>query len=479
MNLQEKHKTTWLIILFFIAILIGMTFLKYGVVKESLMAVACLGMGGIFTTAYYFLIKNDFVKMVAIIWTTGAIAMLYSIIVGGSSTAFVALFAVLGVSANYFSIKYISWAMYPLCGLAMLVAVFYPAAIEEGAAASVRTAVSKVLILAFSTYILGKSTRDAEAMVERAQDMLGTIQAKTDTTREAARVLGDAVERNNRIVETVADSSSHVKESADQINLAMDNLMTGITNITENIYQAVEGIIRNEEIARTLDESFENVAISVDKSSKGADQVKGDLLAMSAEVEAAQQVTQELMKRMSSIYSILDEINGIASQTNLLSLNASIEAARAGEQGRGFAVVAGEIRALSEQSARASGNIQSILMELNEVAGRVSERIETGSRLSKESVKEMEDMLSLLGEIEETTKAAGAVMEEEHSIIRSVRKEVDGISMEMNNLVAIGEENSAMVTNINETITEQNNSMGELREQMGRVSELSEKLEQS
>lgn len=475
--MQKNHKTNLIIILVYVVVLIGFTVLKYKINHNTLMAVICLVSAGILATIFYFFVKSDFAKAMATMWTIGIAALTYSVLVGGSSTAVVALYVILAMAGSYFITKYIYVAIFPICGYMLVLAMINPVYIEGSSEASIAGALAKTVLLAFVTYIMGLTTKRGEAMVLEAKEMLEKIKVQSKTTTEVAAVLNGAVVDSNTLMGVVSEHAGSVKESADQINSAMDSMMAGITNINDNVYNAVNAIMRNQEIAHTLDESFDKVANSVKKGNDGAENVKQELREMSVEVEGALTVTEELMTRMSSIHSILDEINGIATQTNLLSLNASIEAARAGEHGRGFAVVAGEIRALSEGSARAAGNIQKILLELIEVANKVSDKIAVGAKAAGEGVAEMDGMIALLNEINLTTEEAGKIMEEEHDIIKKVSKDIDGISSEMNNLVAVGEENSAMVFTINETIAQQNASVKELQNQMQKVNDLSIELE--
>ncbi len=477
--MRKNHRENWIIIMLCTVLLIILTFLKYEININTLKACICMISSGVVVTILYIFMKNDYMKAVGMMWVVGVGALTYSVLVGGSAAPVNALYVVLAMATSYFVKKYIYVAMFPLCGYMLILSFINPRFIEGMPNSTVIGAITKTVLLIVSTWILGRTIKRVEAMVSEMNIMIEKIKNQGVITMEIADELNGAVETSTGYMKTVTEDAGSVKESADQINTAMDSMMGGITNINESVYSAVQAINRNKEIAELLGKSFENVGESVKKGNNEAVEVKKEITEMSQEVSGALSVTDDLMNRMNSINSILDEINGIASQTNLLSLNASIEAARAGEHGRGFAVVADEIRALSEDSVRASGNIQKILLELRQVAEQVSGKITTGAHSAEIGVVEVDKLIKLLDEINLTTKEAGSVMNEEHLIIKEVNENIENISSEMNNLVAVGEENSAMVVSINDTIQNQSDSVKDLGNQLKQVNELSGKLKNS
>jgi methyl-accepting chemotaxis protein len=124
----------------------------------------------------------------------------------------------------------------------------------------------------------------------------------------------------------------------------------------------------------------------------------------------------ELSKAATRIGDVVELINTIAGQTNLLALNATIEAARAGEAGRGFAVVASEVKALAEQTAKATGEI-----------GQQITGIQAATQESVNAIKEISGTIEKLSEISSTIAAAveeqGAATQE---ISRNVQKAAQG-----------------------------------------------------
>jgi methyl-accepting chemotaxis protein len=135
----------------------------------------------------------------------------------------------------------------------------------------------------------------------------------------------------------------------------------------------------------------------------------------------------ELSRASSRIGDVVELINTIAGQTNLLALNATIEAARAGDAGRGFAVVASEVKALAEQTARATGDI-----------GQQITGIQAATQESVGAIKEISTTIERLSEISSTIAAAveeqGAATQE---IARNVQRAAVGTQQVSSNIVDV------------------------------------------
>jgi methyl-accepting chemotaxis protein len=135
----------------------------------------------------------------------------------------------------------------------------------------------------------------------------------------------------------------------------------------------------------------------------------------------------ELSKAASRIGDVVELINTIAGQTNLLALNATIEAARAGEAGRGFAVVAAEVKALAEQTAKATGEIS------QQISG-----IQAATQDSVGAIKEIGDTIGRMSEISSTIAAAveeqGAATQE---ISRNIQHAAQGTSQVSANITDV------------------------------------------
>lgn len=250
------------------------------------------------------------------------------------------------------------------------------------------------------------------------------------------------------------------------------------SHVVEQTEETLHLVQENSKVANgisvNLNANIQKSMSAVHELAEGSSSVKTAAGQMGQVVEDTTNATISVMDK---ITSVLGEINSIASQTNLLSLNASIEAARAGEHGRGFAVVADEIRSLSEESTKAAGNIQEILSWLTDATQKVAKSITAGADEAASSVELIRGLLPYFERINSSTEEANSIVAEEYEIIEHVKNHFSNIQDEIETLVATSEENSATIQNITDTISSQNASIEHLSSEIDGISSLSTDLE--
>jgi methyl-accepting chemotaxis protein len=223
-----------------------------------------------------------------------------------------------------------------------------------------------------------------------------------------------------QIVETVSSASSRLEVSAGDLSASAERaegLATTVATASEKASSNVQSVASaTEEMASSVNEISRQVQESARIAGDAVDQARNTTERVS-----------ELSKAATRIGDVVELINTIAGQTNLLALNATIEAARAGEAGRGFAVVASEVKALAEQTAKATGEI-----------GQQITGIQAATQDSVNAIREISITIEKLSEISSTIAAAveeqGAATQE---ISRNVQQAAQGTQQVSSNITDV------------------------------------------
>jgi methyl-accepting chemotaxis protein len=244
---------------------------------------------------------------------------------------------------------------------------------------------------------------DAEAKIERGRWV-------DSITRNFENVIGE-------IVQTVSSASTQLEASADTLSSTASRAQEVTTTVASASEEASTNVQSVASATEQLSSSVTEISRQVQESARMATGAVGQARTTNDRVS-------ELSKAAGRIGDVVELINTIAGQTNLLALNATIEAARAGEAGRGFAVVASEVKALAEQTAKATGEIS---QQITGIQGATQESVN--------AIKEISGTIERLAEISSTIAAAveeqGAATQE---ISRNVQQAARGTQQVSSNI---------------------------------------------
>ncbi|PEC80054.1 methyl-accepting chemotaxis protein [Bacillus cereus] len=257
---------------------------------------------------------------------------------------------------------------------------------------------------------VGELTKHFNDMVEQMNEMVSKIKNSVSTVQQSTNSLHYLTN------ETVA-ASREVSGAMDDVSGGASTLANGVDEVSAQLENMAESV---EQMNSSVGE-IKGVAGKAEEASKQGLNTMRNLIRTrgqsSSIVVHTEEASDKLEQRVGSIQNVVELIKGISDQTNLLALNASIEAARAGEQGKGFAVVAEEVRKLAEQSKEATGEITTMIGDVQVEVKRV---VEVVSKLK--DIADVQNKVTTEAEIEFRT-----IMSVVNTISTSVEKIVEGV----------------------------------------------------
>ncbi|MBR1471844.1 MAG: methyl-accepting chemotaxis protein [Lachnospiraceae bacterium] len=333
----------------------------------------------------------------------------------------------------------------------------------------------------------GDLSMSVDPMLVARKDELGIIAAGVSNLEGK---LKDVISRSQTAAgeldhqsRDLADSASQASQASDQVTDAVTEISKGAVAQAESVESAVgdtdeigKNIENITEDVREMDNYAEEMKEACDKAMDSLEKLIKHSEEVTASVKDIGDTITSTNESAKTISEFTQAITDIATQTNLLSLNASIEAARAGDAGRGFAVVADEIRQLADQSSDSADKIKgiveklladsassvSVLEKLNESFGVQAEQLDSTK----------ENMVTMSGNVTHVKDTSSHIT----GRIASLNDAKNGLMEIISDLSAISEENAASTEETNASMEELNATFTIISEAAGRLQGLSNEL---
>lgn len=304
----------------------------------------------------------------------------------------------------------------------------------------------------------GAARGDLTVRAEVTADVLGAVADSFNLTIRSLRDIVSQVKRAAAAVNNAALQNEDFARSlsADALRQAeeISNSLNSIQEMTDSIQEVASNAREAANVTAQATEAAARGEEAVDRTVSGILEIRETVAETTRKVKRLAESSQEISK-------IVALISQIASRTNLLALNASIEAARAGESGRGFAIVADEVRQLADRAAKASKEIEQIVLQIQSETGNVMTAMEEGTQLVIEGTRRAEQAKNSLDEIievsrridelvraifqatvqqTETSRSVAQVMQSVELTANETSKEAQKVAASLQQLVSIARE---------------------------------------
>lgn len=307
-------------------------------------------------------------------------------------------------------------------------------------------------------------------MSQSLKDIIHKVYTMSQEIESSTKVVTESVTENT-------DSSTRISEAIEEMSSRMSDQKSESDNAMHSVYEM-------EAISARITQNADRISSSADQSMKMAEKGNNNINEYVVQLSNVNKVMADVANVAAKLSNstkemniILNSITEIASQTNLLSLNASIEAARAGDAGRGFAVVASEIRKLAEDSHSSASRIGEIIKEVQADTGNMSVKMSEGLEQLKKGNEIARITSESFGEIKNGTTIVNDDIKDILTQIEELSGTIENVAGNMKLIDQKTKENVTVTADIAVTVTQQTANLEEVAAMSSVLSESASELE--
>ena len=317
---------------------------------------------------------------------------------------------------------------------------------------------------------VGQMAMGINSFMEQLQALVRTLKQESEELMASAEKVREGLDESSENANNVSATMEEMSASMEEISATLENIVNSNDDVTKEI--ASVGTQVNDGV--NLVAQIQERADRMQRSTKESKESTGQIL---EEIRFTLQDAVNESRSVGKIQELTGEILNIASQTNLLSLNASIEAARAGEAGRGFAVVADEIRGLADNSRETASNIQEI-SEL--VIGAVDKLASSAEKMihfiDDKVMTDYDGFVEVVDQYKQDAENVNIILDEISKNTGSISETMKVVNVGINDISTAVDENARGVVDVAESVVALVGELDQIHDATTRNEEISLQL---
>lgn len=317
---------------------------------------------------------------------------------------------------------------------------------------------------------IGQMAEGVNNFIEQLQLIMRKLKTESENLRNSAVTVNNEVGTSNENAGSVSAAMEEMAASMEEISATLGQIASGSDAVMTEIQQmnnyVQDGVRLVRDITNRADEMHRNTLQSKEETAGNVERIRESLnvaLEDSRSVERINELTQDIL--------------GISSQTNLLSLNASIEAARAGDAGRGFAVVADEIRGLADSSAATASNIQSISAMVTEAVERLAKNAEAMLKfIDSKVMKDYDTFVEVVDQYQQDAESVNDILNEFAGNAGEIEETMKAMNTGIGDISAAVDESAKGVTSVADSAVSLVDAMNQIQAETENSKNISQML---
>ncbi|MDO5293452.1 MAG: methyl-accepting chemotaxis protein [bacterium] len=429
-------------------------------------------------TLLYFMPISEHLKAILVLLLLALATLATSIFLNGNSGTFITSFIVLAMAALYFEPSILMW--YTIIYLSICTIItFIDKVYIIGTSTTGYMAYVLIITYAIMAFCLNIATKFGNKYMmaslndeNEAHEKSRIIEAQSATAQEISQSLSEHIKLSDEEVKQLYTMAQSLNSDLEHLTDAEATTITLFQQLNDKINNSSKWIEENYTLIDQLTNNYEIALEQVKDSKDYSDNAQVSITEITSAIQHAYQSIKKSSEETGKIGSIVKDINEIASQTNLLAINASIEAARVGDKGSGFDIVAEQIRTLSVQSKQASETINQILESLNEALGDTLQNVSNGMDAIKHGGSNLDHMVKCVEQIDFYSNQSQITLAKEVEAFEEIKDEFSAMVREVEKSTKTTTVNMAQLEEVVQATKSQTESTRQVLENIEEMEQL-------